>query len=392
MVGLAQPPGQTTLSLLDRLRNSLLRCAHTPLQRPRRATAASCGYRGSVGASFRPRLRRNRLQPGLRLATGNAAPTHAPRRLFNKSGVGTYFDSTRSGTPARDPQWHTSARMRGSSASNLLVGAALGLAVTHAATPDHTATWTGDIWGLPNGLLPAGPVIGQGDFGMSLQTNNATGCVELWLGLNSMWGMPPAPENPQNNTLGSGNTNNPFAPYPSQQFLGALKICVADASFRQGANFTAEQRLADGTILARYVAADGRRSFSTRSFLHPTDKLLVTECAFDGLAGPTDAPIVTLQSWTKTLWFNATAEAAAGSTRAGWDAASGTQWFSRVAIPGNDAARRSKQLHVVVGTRLIADDSSARALRGTGNHSVQCNETAARAGKQPLPNPYLILT
>ena len=260
----------------------------------------------------------------------------------------------------------------------LLLGVAL--AATNAGSSDHTATWTGDIWGLPNGLLPAGPVIGMGDFGMSLQTNNATGCIELWLGLNSMWGMPATSENPLNNTLGSSGTSKPFAPYPSQQFLGALKICIADATFRLGANFTAEQRLADGTILARYVATDGRRSFRTRLFLHPTDKLLVAECAFDGLAAPADAPIVTLQSWTKTLWFNATAEAAAESTRAGWDAASGTQWFSRVAIPGNDAARRSKQLQVVVGTRLIGGgDSSGRALGGTGNHSVQCNETAARA-------------
>eukprot|EP01043_Picozoa_sp_COSAG02_P105477 COSAG02_NODE_41471_length_394_cov_0.877966_1_plen_58_part_10 len=38
----------------------------------------------------------------------------------------------------------------------------------------HVATWAGPITGLPNGVLPAGPVTGSGDFGMTLQTGNNT--------------------------------------------------------------------------------------------------------------------------------------------------------------------------------------------------------------------------
>eukprot|EP01051_Picozoa_sp_SAG22_P032733 SAG22_NODE_13962_length_389_cov_1.106897_1_plen_102_part_10 len=86
-----------------------------------------------------------------------------------------------------------------------------------AKAPAFAATWAANIWALPNGVLPAGPVIGSGDFGMTLQTNNDTGCVELWLGLNSMWGMPPRAENPANNTKGSGNTFVQTAPYQMQE-------------------------------------------------------------------------------------------------------------------------------------------------------------------------------
>jgi hypothetical protein len=54
-----------------------------------------------------------------------------------------------------------------------------------ASSPAWTATWDAPVWGLPSGVLPSGPLQGNGDFGMTLQTNNHTGCIEFWLGLNS---------------------------------------------------------------------------------------------------------------------------------------------------------------------------------------------------------------
>ena len=104
---------------------------------------------------------------------------------------------------------------------------------------DHVASWSGNIWGLPNGMLPAGPVLGNGDFGMTLQTGNDTGCLELWLGLNSMWGVPSTVENPINNMHGSGNTYNPTATYPHQMSLGGVTIC---APLFKRANFSALRR------------------------------------------------------------------------------------------------------------------------------------------------------
>jgi hypothetical protein len=215
------------------------------------------------------------------------------------------------------------------------------------------ASWTGDIWGLPNGVLPSGPVIGNGDLGMTLQTNNHTGCFELWLGLNSMWGVPSTIENPTNNTLGAGNTFKPQAPYPSQTALGGLTLCVRDQAFIQRANFTAMQRFADGVIIAQYSLAGSNCSVSTTSFLHPVDKVLVTEVDFNGFATNAPRPNLTLESWTTTLWRNATPAAAAESTRAGWDPLAAAQYFSRVSIPGNTVARRSHQLQVAVGTKVL---------------------------------------
>ena len=227
---------------------------------------------------------------------------------------------------------------------------------------EHVATWSGPISGLPNGVLPAGPLTGSGDLGMTLQTGNGTGCVELWLGLNSMWGMPGRPENPTNNTAGSSGTFSPNAPFPRQQSLGGLTLCVLDPEFRSAA-FSASQRFADGVIESRYTTASNL-SLITRSFMHAHEKALITEVAFSatstsGVAEPAPPPAVSIESWTKTLWYNATPAAAAASTRAGWlppagsalPAQDGVQNFTRVAIPGNTEERRQKQLHVAVVTQ-----------------------------------------
>jgi hypothetical protein len=215
---------------------------------------------------------------------------------------------------------------------------------------------------------------------MTLQTGNDTGCVELWLGLNSMWGMPDRPENPTNNTFGPGNTFKPTAPFPRQQSLGGLKLCVLDPEYVL-ANFSAAQYFADGVIETRYTTATNA-SFITRSFMHAAQKALITEVAFENMAGDhVVAPEVSVTSWTNTLWYNATAAAAAASTRAGWRAEAGMQYFTRVAIPGNTAERRRKQLHVAVGTQV----RDAEAY----NHSTIWNQTAA-AQNGSAPNTVAV--
>lgn len=258
------------------------------------------------------------------------------------------------------------------------------LARPAAARPvdGHVATWAGPIRGLPNGVLPAGPVTGSGDFGMTLQTGNGSGCIELWLGLNSMWGMPGKAENPTNNSLGPGNTFKPTAPFPRQQSLGGLKLCVLDPEFRD-AEFSASQRFADGVIETRY-STSSNVSVSTRSFMHAAEKALITEVAYSPSTGSmvsTASPEVSIESWTNTLWYNATPAAAADSTRAGWrenvlsgdtEGEGAVQYFTRVAIPGNTAERRKKQLHVAVVTQVRGGPSSS-----IYNRTTIWNNTAA---------------
>lgn len=248
----------------------------------------------------------------------------------------------------------------------------------------HVATWAGPITGLPNGVLPAGPVTGSGDFGMTLQTGNNTGCIELWLGLNSMWGIPGKPENPTNNSRGPGNTFQPTAPFPRQQSLGGLKLCVLDPAFRS-AKFSASQRFADGVIETRYTTR-ANISVSTRSFMHATEKAMVTEVAFSSstasVSATFPAPEMSIESWTSTMWYNATPAAAAASTRAGWrenlgsayvpTSEGGVQYFTRVAIPGNTEERRQKQLHVAVVTQVRSSPASQLY-----NHTTIWNNTAA---------------
>eukprot|EP01050_Picozoa_sp_SAG11_P008984 SAG11_NODE_819_length_7017_cov_3.801821_5_plen_388_part_00 len=251
------------------------------------------------------------------------------------------------------------------------------------AVDRHVATWAGPIWGLPSGNLPAGPIMGNGDLGVTLQTNNNTGCIELWLGLNSMWGMPNASENPPDHFDGSGHTYNPTAPYPQQRALGGVTACVLDPAYRAAsAMFSASQFFADGVVKASYQLPAGQ-VFSLRSVVHPTNKTLVTSLAFSGVDAA-QHPAVSVQSWTRTLWLNATPAAATASTRGGWDAATGTQYVSRVAIPGNTPARKLRQLHVVVGTRLLAyTGGGALGPVPTSNHILIANDTAATVAGLP---------
>lgn len=250
---------------------------------------------------------------------------------------------------------------------------------------EHVAKWSGPIWGLPNGVLPSGPIMGNGDFGVTLQTNNHTGCLEFWLGLNSMWGMPDVCESPSNDSDGGAGTYKPTAPYPRQQSLGGLTVCVMDPAFRAAStNFSASQSFANGVVEAAYTTAAGV-TLSSRSVMHPSNKTIATSLAFNGIPTGQQHPAVSFRSWTTTLWVNATPTAAASSTRSGWDSATGTQYFSRVAIPGNTAARKLRQLHVVVGTLLLSSSSNTGTLTpvGTVNHTVIQNETAASAAGLP---------
>jgi hypothetical protein len=42
------------------------------------------------------------------------------------------------------------------------------------------AHWPGPINGLPMNILPAGPLMGQGDLGLTMQTGNGSGAAEFW--------------------------------------------------------------------------------------------------------------------------------------------------------------------------------------------------------------------
>ena len=75
-----------------------------------------------------------------------------------------------------------------------------------------------------------------------LMTSSHSVGIELWLGLNSMWGVPATVENPANNTAGSGNTFAPTSPYPHLQSLGGVTVCVQDSAFT-AANFTARKSI-----------------------------------------------------------------------------------------------------------------------------------------------------
>ena len=243
-----------------------------------------------------------------------------------------------------------------------------------------TAVWDTWINGLPNNVLPAGPVIGQGDFGAAVQTGNGTGAVEFWLGLNSMWGMTQQAENPQNNTESPGNTIDQFAPYPRLVTLGGVTLSApAFAGNASEFTFHAEQTMSNGSITTAYQQIGGGR-FLTRSFMHPVQKLLVTEVEVSGpVAEAMSNTELTITTWTSTLTLNATADAAAKSTRAGHSRGGSTQYVTRISIPENPGRRVNQQRAAltstfiepaaVVGSQLIYNDTAA-AEAGLPNSSV----------------------
>ena len=128
-----------------------------------------------------------------------------------------------------------------------------------------TANWHGPINGLPMNNLPAGPLTGQGDLGLTIQTGNSSGAVEYWLGLNQFSGAPNSSEAfggrglhelPANYTNGPDKTLDPRVPYPRIVSLGGMT--VASAHFvGSNVSFEAVQHFSNGTLTTRYTREDG---------------------------------------------------------------------------------------------------------------------------------------
>jgi hypothetical protein len=244
------------------------------------------------------------------------------------------------------------------------------------------AHWPGPINGLPMNNLPAGPLTGQGDLGLTIQTGNGSGAVEFWLGLNQFSGAPnssesfggrPLRELQTNYTNGPDKTLDPRVPYPRIVSLGG--VTVASAHFAgSSVSFEATQHFSNGTLTTRYTRADGE-TLASVSTLDPGQNrmmVVVTACGEVGLsAAEAEAIEINITTWTRTLHINATAAAAARTTRAGITAA-GVQYFARLPIPPNAgrvtdgyqgavATQISGIAHTVVGHRTLFNTSAAAA-------------------------------
>ena len=137
-------------------------------------------------------------------------------------------------------------------------------------------------WGRSGGCrwhLPAGPIMGNGDLGVTLQTNNSTGCIELWLGLSSMWGMPAAGEAPAG-LDGLGRVYNPTAPYPATRARRHHGLRAGPGVPR------GQRRLRLAVLCGRVVEATANchagQTFASRLVVHPASKTLVTSLSFTG--------------------------------------------------------------------------------------------------------------
>ena len=253
------------------------------------------------------------------------------------------------------------------------------------APPTLVARWNQSFNDLPSQGMPPGPIAGNGDLGLALQTGaNGSGAVELWLGLNQFSGAPNRSEAfggrsvadliaDRNFTNGPDGTLQQTTPFPRIVALGGVTI-ASDYFAGKSVGVDAAQYFSNGTLMAQYTRLDSGETFSTRSVLDPDANRVAT--SVDVCAERVDIVRINITTWTTTLFVNATPAAAARTTQAGLTS-EGVQHFCRQPIPENSG-------RVVDGYRgCVATRISGGIENSTRRHRVLFNATAAEVAGLP---------
>ena len=253
------------------------------------------------------------------------------------------------------------------------------------ATPNLVARWNESINDLPSQGMPPGPIAGNGDLGLALQTGaNGSGAVELWLGLNQFSGAPNRSEAfggrsvadliaDRNFTNGPDGTLQQTTPFPRIVALGGVTI-ASDYFAGKAVRVDAAQCFSNGTLTAQYTRLGSGETLTTRSVLDPDANRVATSVTI--CAERADTVRINITTWTTTLFVNATPAAAARTTRAGLTS-EGVQYFGRQPIPENSG-------RVVDGLKgVVATQISGNIENSTRRHRVLFNATAAEAAGLP---------
>ena len=267
--------------------------------------------------------------------------------------------------------------------------------------------WAAEVGGYRQ--LPQGPLLGQGDLGMTVLTDEgqwpsgaASGNVSMMLGANQLWAI-------SDNDWASCQWPNkdhtwimqiPNCSYMMPRMVGLGALNISAPSFH-GAGFTAEQRMREGAVTTEYRHADGA-VLSTRSVMSDADKVLLTDITYHG-SQPVD---IALELWTYPMSVNTSAvhaDSIAATVHAGVDPSSGLSFFTRKTIPDSWNATAQIQAAVAMSvltssgakpTPIVADNTVTTRLTLAPGENVTVAlamvttvdmATAANGGRTPRP-------
>ena len=239
--------------------------------------------------------------------------------------------------------------------------------------------------------MPQGPLLGQGDLGMTVLTDEgpypsgpASGEIALMLGANQMWALSDNDwsqchyDEAHCAAVGLNYTSGAcwlgWVPGCSHQFprqvgLGGVNLSAA-AFAGAGSHFRAEQRMREGAVTAGYVRAADGASLSTRSVMLDDTKAMLTDISYS--APSSAAPVViTLDLWSYTMSVNTSLADATVNDTVRVGVQDGVGWFLRKSLP--DSWNATAQIVAAVGMAVMTNSSAARV-----DPPVQVSPTTVR--------------
>ena len=271
--------------------------------------------------------------------------------------------------------------------------------------PFHTPWSTRQLWkkqGCPlschvdwndgSSMIPRGPLLGQGDLGMTALSEQlpacapdpcgpkptpgspGTGNISLQLGANQLWaisdkdwsrchydeatcnanGQPINLTNESADGLGCwlGYLPGCRNGFPRRVGLGGLNVS-STAFAGAGSHFVAEQRMREGVVSAGYVRADGA-TLTTTSLMDDATKAMLTDVTYNASSTSGNISVrVALWTYDMTIDTSDAASVANSSSAAVTEEADGRRlpFITRKTLP--DSWNASAQIHASMATRIM---------------------------------------
>ena len=149
----------------------------------------------------------------------------------------------------------------------------------------HVGRWTSPIGGVPSSKLPSGPILGNGDLGVTVSGNGSE--LTFWLAMNQFWAIevykyPRSPE----------------PPLPRPVPLAQVVVSVQGEMASKLTEFWAEQDVDTAEVRTHASTADNTSWVSTRSFVAINNNTLITELVWYSAKGASQSFNVTTRTYT----------------------------------------------------------------------------------------------
>ena len=245
-------------------------------------------------------------------------------------------------------------------------------------------------WNDGSTLMPRGPLLGQGDFGMTALSEKLPPCspepcaprptpgspgsgnISLQLGSNQLWAISDkdwskchydaatcsANGQPINLTNESANGNGCWVGwlpgcrngFPRRVGLGGLNFsCPAFAGV--GSRFVAEQRMREGVVSAGYERASDGATLTTTSLMDDATKAMLTDLHYNASSSNASSISVRIALWTYDMTVDTSDAAAVANSSSAEVTPEGVPFVRRKTLP--DSWNATAQIHASMATAVL---------------------------------------